>query len=485
MSKTALGFVTCALLLAVTAAGFSADKTFTGASGDWSTAGSWNPSGSPQVFDSAFVNNAGTVTVSTTGQVCNTLWLANGSLSVTTGALNANDLLAGVSGTGSVTHSGGTVALNSSLSLGTAATFTGQYALSNASVLQSVDEYVGDFGIGSFTQSGTASNTLSGWMYMGKSAGSSGTYTMNAGTLSAVNNLIGYGGTGAMTQAAGTTTVTDQFQIGSLTGSIGTYNLNGGSVSAYDLLVGSAGTGTLSIGSAAASATVSHMLSFGKNGKLQAVAGSSIHLGNSSVQNASTTVANLNGLQNLTMYFGGNATLPSMLEVACTDIGSSNTGYTGNFSLGGLNVGDGAFTGYVKLVDDVANQGGSEALYVKNLVVTAGSTLDLNGIKLYYDTLTVATGATINGTATHVGATLIPGDFNGDGIVNFRDYIILEGNFGETNATFSMGDANGDTVVTFKDYIILEANFNKSSVPEPTTIGLLIAGGLALLRRKA
>ncbi len=76
-------------------------------------------------------------------------------------------------------------------------------------------------------------------------------------------------------------------------------------------------------------------------------------------------------------------------------------------------------------------------------------------------------------------------DFNHDLVVSFKDYIILEGNFGKSNATNAMGDADGDGTVTFKDYIALEGQFNKTSTPEPATIGLLVAGGLALLRRKS
>ncbi len=85
---------------------------------------------------------------------------------------------------------------------------------------------------------------------------------------------------------------------------------------------------------------------------------------------------------------------------------------------------------------------------------------------------------------THV-TTYWASDFNHDLVVNFKDYIILEGNFSKSNATNAMGDADGDGFVTFKDYIVLEGQFNKTSTPEPATIGLLIAGGLALLRRKA
>ncbi len=56
----------------------------------------------------------------------------------------------------------------------------------------------------------------------------------------------------------------------------------------------------------------------------------------------------------------------------------------------------------------------------------------------------------------------LPGDANGDGAVTFRDYIVLEGNFGKTSMAWAQGDFNGDQKVDFKDYIILEADFNAS-----------------------
>ena len=62
------------------------------------------------------------------------------------------------------------------------------------------------------------------------------------------------------------------------------------------------------------------------------------------------------------------------------------------------------------------------------------------------------------------------------------DYIFLELGFG-ASGTWANGDFNGDGLVTFKDYVILEANFGKSSVPELATMGLLVLGGLALIRR--
>ncbi len=62
----------------------------------------------------------------------------------------------------------------------------------------------------------------------------------------------------------------------------------------------------------------------------------------------------------------------------------------------------------------------------------------------------------------------LPGDANADGNVNFRDYIVLEGNFGKTGVSFAGGDFNGDNVVNFKDYIILESNFGTTIYSAPS-----------------
>ena len=65
---------------------------------------------------------------------------------------------------------------------------------------------------------------------------------------------------------------------------------------------------------------------------------------------------------------------------------------------------------------------------------------------------------------------LCMGDANGDGVVNFKDYIVLEANFGKTDISYAGGDLDGDRAVTFKDYVILEANFGRSAVPEPASM---------------
>ena len=87
--------------------------------------------------------------------------------------------------------------------------------------------------------------------------------------------------------------------------------------------------------------------------------------------------------------------------------------------------------------------------------------------------------------------TQIPGDANGDGMVDVGDLGILAGNYGTlTDATWEMGDFTGDGAVDVGDLGILAGNYGTSavsvaSVPEPVTLGLLIPGCLVWLRRRS
>ena len=91
----------------------------------------------------------------------------------------------------------------------------------------------------------------------------------------------------------------------------------------------------------------------------------------------------------------------------------------------------------------------------------------------------------------------IAGDANNDGKVDGSDVTILAGNWqvgvdGLTEATWEMGDFNGDKKVDGSDVTILAGNWQYgvtaavASVPEPSTIVLLLGGLLSalLIRRK-
>ena len=63
----------------------------------------------------------------------------------------------------------------------------------------------------------------------------------------------------------------------------------------------------------------------------------------------------------------------------------------------------------------------------------------------------------------------INGDANGDGHVDFADFLALASNFGRTGA-WEDGDFTGNGIVTFEDFLILSANFDgQQPVVEPVT----------------
>ncbi len=81
----------------------------------------------------------------------------------------------------------------------------------------------------------------------------------------------------------------------------------------------------------------------------------------------------------------------------------------------------------------------------------------------------------------YLQATNIGGDANLDGFVTFGDIAVLQQNFGQPG-NWPEGNFNSDGQVTFADFGILQANFGQSvapaATPEPTTLALLVCGGL-------
>ncbi len=126
-----------------------------------------------------------------------------------------------------------------------------------------------------------------------------------------------------------------------------------------------------------------------------------------------------------------DATNPQSLEAAAADIGNIQTGWSNNFVLGTLEVGTSAT--YVKLLDNHNNSatslggfpeiGSNEALYVNNLILRAGVTLDLNNLSLYVRNTFTDSGATIlNGAILF--SSEHDGDINEDGNVNIADALL-------------------------------------------------------------
>ncbi len=131
------------------------------------------------------------------------------------------------------------------------------------------------------------------------------------------------------------------------------------------------------------------------------------------------------------------AAAPQMLEVSANDIGRHVTLPDASlFSLGSLRIGPTATT--VMLVNNHANSGGlgGEALYVEDLTLEPGVTLDLAGLRLYYgvvipeDPFGPGSGVTVidsigGGSLCQIGPVTGDGDFDGDCDVDTDDLPIF------------------------------------------------------------
>ncbi|MEM7165165.1 MAG: hypothetical protein AAF581_06845 [Planctomycetota bacterium] len=127
-----------------------------------------------------------------------------------------------------------------------------------------------------------------------------------------------------------------------------------------------------------------------------------------------------------------------MLELVAADVGASVVLPDGSlFSIGTLRIGPPATA--VALVDNHDNTpgAGKETLYVSELILEPGTTLELNGCNIYYETITpadpFAAGSGVVVTDAVGGGDLIPigfeafvrGDCNADGSYNIADPVRL------------------------------------------------------------
>jgi hypothetical protein len=426
--------------------------------GDWSTAINWNPH-EPVAADDAYINNSGTAQITQAGEVCAWLYLGEASadtgvIEMSAGALSAGSVRIGLGGTGTFTHTGGTFTANSTFRLGNDASAHGNYHLSSdgqlvckrhlvvgydghgvfdqggggvvlnggwpvyvgersgshgtydlsGGTLEVTDEHIGRYGTGGFTHS-SGTHTIHNALYIGDQAGAVGTYQLSsAGQLDVLSmETVGRYGIGYFTQTGGDHTVNEDLYVGRYTGSKGTFRIEGGALDAKRLYVGVDGTAIFEINNAAGDVTVTEFLRFGTYSTFTAVAGAAIHMNAANFANLNTDEADLQGLENLNLFFEGTGEAFQELEAAGEDKGDVPGGWVGNFALGTLTV---AADSRLRLVDKTnnGNRGGTggpdEALYVGSLVLEAGAILDLNHLSFYYQNLTDHGGIILNGEGT-------------------------------------------------------------------------------------
>jgi hypothetical protein len=84
---------------------------------------------------------------------------------------------------------------------------------------------------------------------------------------------------------------------------------------------------------------------------------------------------------------------------------------------------------------------------------------------------------------------VLPGDYNGDGVINAADYVVWRNALGQSGASLA-ADGNGDGTVNIADYHVWKANFGRATgagsatflaIPEPQPNLLLSVGALTAL----
>ena len=246
-----------------------------------------------------------------------------------------------------------------------------------------------------------------GLLYVGgpETAGT-GRYELHGGNVECYEAKVGYQGTGILEQAGGTLIVTGTMYVG--VGSLawpgnGTLNVGAGTLQAGTLYIGDFwSSAALNITHSAASITVDNV-TFGPQSALSAVTGGAIHVRCDSYPGLhiySQDESAFADLQTVALIFDGATPLRrGLLEVAGKDLGANAAGFANNFAFGSLVVGT-ADPALVMLIDfnDNGNRYPTESMYVHNISIGPGSTLDLNGLNLYYDGLCDNRGTVLGGS---------------------------------------------------------------------------------------
>ena len=158
----------------------------------------------------------------------------------------------------------------------------------------------------------------------------------------------------------------------------------------------------------------------------------------------------------------GNAKF-QQIEVISTDMGAIEDGLNpstaGAFPLGTLRIESGSRL--VELVDFNDNDGDeqemSEVMYVRNLVVNSGATLNTNGYIIYTSELDNQ-GIIIGEEDIIIINPPVLGDLNGDSMVNIDDLLVVIGaSWGPCSGCDA--DANGDGFVNIDDMLLVISNW--------------------------
>ncbi|HEY1685556.1 MAG TPA: PEP-CTERM sorting domain-containing protein [Tepidisphaeraceae bacterium] len=213
------------------------------------------------------------------------------------------------------------------------------------------------------------------------------------------------------------------------------------------------------------------------------------------------------GTYPITKTGGGLAVVAAMYEIPSVTVSGGtlriqSSPTANNFNYGG------------SLIDSLSISGGKLDLTNNDLVISYSGSSPLTTIRgylqtgaLYSSTASLALGTTVGyAEATEIGQTsnfyglptnstslclmyTYDGDLNMDGVVNSADYqLMLHGN----GSDWYNGDLNYDGKINADDWALFQLGLAASSrgdinnlpAPEPSSLGLIVAGGAFLQRRR-
>ena len=133
-------------------------------------------------------------------------------------------------------------------------------------------------------------------------------------------------------------------------------------------------------------------------------------------------------------------------------------------------------------------------VFSEGTVVSLGNIFDVNGtpdLRIEYGNAALQSKVGTVQYADQAGPICEPinellGDLNGDGTVDFPDFLTLSGNFGLDVDRYEDGDINCDGTVDFPDFLALSGNFGESlpgaaaAVPEPSMGILALIGFISM-----
>jgi fibronectin-binding autotransporter adhesin len=413
------------------------------------------------------------------------------SLTLTAGQTLSGGQTVGDTASGTLTQTGG---VNNAfpLIIGNAAGSSGTYNFSDGTI-DSITPFavltkIGVSGAGTFNQNGGVHEADQ--VIIALASGSTGTYSLSAGTLTAVSQIVGASGTASVIQSGSSTSSISRLTLGSSAGGVGNYTFSGGALSAGTLIVGSAGAGTLvQSGGSATATTFTLAQNPGSTGTYSLSAGTLRIIGSETTTGGSSQFIQTGGTHTVTTAtIGANGTPGATASYSLSDGALNATSlYVGGDSISSfgqgtltINGGSANIIGAVKVYDapGTALNLSAGTLAAASLDVSGnpsrfswtGGTLSLSGSDLLIPggplgaAVSIGPGMQLNisgnGKRFYVGNTAAGSITQSGGAVNAT--LLAFGEFGAAPGTYtlsggSLNISGGETIGVKSDSTFVQS----------------------------